>query len=60
MLRGTGAGRTRIVALLPLNMTAAWRAGIGYAAADPALDLGVSSSPATPGGSTGISRCFPA
>ena len=37
------------MALLPLNRTAAWRAGIGYASADPTLDLGVSSSPAAPG-----------
>ena len=49
MLRGSGAGRSRIVALLPLNKAAAWRAGIGYAAADRTLDLGVSSSPAAPG-----------
>ena len=49
MLRGTRAGRSRIVALLPLDRTAAWRAGIGYASADPTLDLGVSSSPAAPG-----------
>ena len=59
MLRGSSAGRTRIVALLPLNMTAAWRAGIGYAAADPALDLGVSSSPATPGGLNGYLSLLP-
>ena len=48
MLRGSGSGRSRIVALLPLNKTAAWRGGVRYASADPMLDLGVSSSPATP------------
>ena len=49
MLRGSGASRSRIVALLPVNKSAAWRAGVGYASVDPALDLGVSSSPAAPG-----------
>ena len=43
MLRGSQAGRSRIVALLPLNKTTAWRASIAYASADPVLDLGVSS-----------------
>ena len=47
MLRGSGATRSRIVAILPLHQDtagqAAWRAGVAYAAADPALDLGVSS-----------------
>ena len=49
MLRGSRAKRTRIVALLPLSQKAAaraaWRAGVAYAAADPALELGVSSAP---------------
>jgi hypothetical protein len=53
MLRGSGAVRTRIVAVLPLRATAAgrsaWRAGVGYATADPALDLAVGSSPAASG-----------
>ena len=49
MLRGSGAKRSRIVAVLPLNRSAAgraaWRAGVAYAAADAALDLGVGSTP---------------
>ena len=49
MLRGSHAKRSRILALLPLNQKAAgrnaWRSGIAYAAADPALDLGVTSAP---------------
>ena len=49
MLRGSHAKRSRILALLPLSQKAAgrnaWRSGIAYAAADPALDLGVSSAP---------------
>ncbi len=53
MLRGSHAKRSRIVALLPLNQKAAgrtaWRAGIAYAAADPALDLGVTSAPGAAG-----------
>jgi chitodextrinase len=53
MLRGSHAKRSRIVALLPLNQKAAgkaaWRAGIAYAAADPALDLGVTSAPGARG-----------
>ena len=53
MLRGSHAKRSRIVAILPLNQKAAgraaWRAGIGYAAADPALDLGVTSAPGAAG-----------
>ncbi len=49
MLRGSHAKRSRILALLPLSQKAAgrkaWRSGVAYAAADPALDLGVSSAP---------------
>ena len=49
MLRGTGAKRSRIIAVLPLRRRtaarAAWQAGIAYAAADPALDLAVASAP---------------
>ena len=49
MLRGSHAKRSHILALLPLNQKAAgrnaWRSGIAYAAADPALDLGVTSAP---------------
>ncbi|MDX6439850.1 MAG: hypothetical protein QOF45_2433, partial [Gaiellaceae bacterium] len=49
MLRGSGAKRSRIVAILPLKGSAsgraAWRAGVAYAAADSALDLGVGSAP---------------
>ncbi len=45
MLRGTGAKRSRIVAVLPLSAKAAWRAGVVYASTDPALELAVSFVP---------------
>ena len=49
MLRGTRAKRSRILAILPLVQRsagrAAWRSGVAYASADPALDLGVSAPP---------------
>ena len=48
MLRGSRVGRSRIVALLPLNKKSAWQASIAYASADPVLDLGVSSARVEP------------
>ena len=60
MLRGSHAKRSRIIAILPLNQKTAgknaWRSGIAYAAADPALDLGVTSAPAPPARSAPTSR----
>ncbi|MDX6439851.1 MAG: cellulose 1,4-beta-cellobiosidase [Gaiellaceae bacterium] len=62
-LRGSGATRSRIVAVLPLRATAAgrsaWRAGISYATTDPALDLAVNSAPAASGALDGYLSFLP-